>query len=137
MNFFYKETGKKKVHYFQNGKASSFNSFDVSKKFDVQTPTTPSPTRLFRFTVLTTDLLALNIILIILLNFLNVPKYENNQALIINANISWLISSYLTALYFGKERFIARTIQASLLYIALTLLLIFLFKSNFRSLLDL
>lgn len=92
------------------------------------------PHKFFRFSVLISDLVLLNLILIVLLQLLRIGKDFNNQPFLITANFCWILSSYVTALYFSKERFLIRTIQSYLLYTALTLLLIFLFKSNFSRL---
>ncbi|GEM_PF-35480 len=140
MNFFYKETGKKQVHYFRNSKTENTSLFNgqhaaykngsTVKASSSATMLSQSPKKLFRFSILTIDLLCLNLITILLLQVLD-PTNENNQPLLITTNLAWIVSSYITALYFGKERFVVRTIQAYFLYISLTLLLIFLFKSNF------
>ena len=131
MNFFYKESRKKQLHFYKNGRSENTSLFSVAKTVEPDKFVSPLPKKLFRFSVLISDLVALNFVLILLFQILKLTKDPTNQPLFLTTNIAWIFSSYITALYFGKERFLIRTIQAYLLYTALTLLLIFLFKSNF------
>ncbi len=131
MNFFYKEPRKKQLHYYKNGRSINTSLFSVAKTVEPDKFIAPLPKKLFRFSVLISDLVALNFVLILLFQILKLTKDPTNQPLFLTTNIAWIFSSYITALYFGKERFLIRTIQAYLLYTALTLLLIFLFKNNF------
>jgi putative colanic acid biosynthesis UDP-glucose lipid carrier transferase len=129
MNLFYKETREKLQNYSDQREGEKFQLFRFDAKYDE--PISHYPAKIFRFSVLISDLVALNLILIVLLQVLNLVKDNPNGALLITANISWIVSSYTNALYFSNEKFLKRSIQSFLLYFALTLLLIFLFKRDF------
>ncbi len=130
MNFFYEEPRKKQLHYFKNSKKSDIAIFPSQTKNNIEEANSLKPQKLFRFSFLVIDLGFLNVILIVLLNLLNLDK-ATNQSLILTSNFSWISSAYLTALYFGKEKFLLRTIQSYLLYTGLTLFLNFLFKTDY------
>ena len=136
MNFFYEEPGRKQVLYYKQGREESTPIFSpaVSSKENTTGSITSQPDRMFRFSILIFDLAALNIILIALLHILGLNKVDNNQSLLLTANVAWIVSAYLTALYFGKEKLLIRTIQSYLLFTALTLFLIFILKSDFSRL---
>ncbi len=133
MNFFYKETRKKQLHYYRNNKSGKSSSFSIGRNIDFENidVVSPTPIKLFRFSILFIDLLALNVIKIALFHLPYFALDANNQPFFITINLSWIFSSYLTALYFGRERLLLRTIQAYFLFFAFTLLLNFLLKSDF------
>ena len=133
MNFFYEEPGRKQVLYYKKGREEGSPIFSpaVSSKENPSGSMTSRPDRMFRFSILIFDMVALNVILISLLHLLNFEKGDNNQPLLFTANVAWILSAYLTALYFGKEKFLIRTIQSYLLFTALTLFLIFILKMDF------
>lgn len=131
MNFFYKEARKKQMHYYRQGIKQTFPLADISRNTRLEKIITRQPNKMFRFSVLVSDLIALNLIFIVLHHFLIDKKDFTNQPLLIVINVAWIFSSYFNALYFGKERFLLRTIQSYLLFSSLTLLINFLLKSSF------
>lgn len=130
MKFFYEEQQEKELHYYREGKEKSLAYKSDSEKA-MENAISSSPERMFRFSILIIDLFCLNLIFLALLHLLGLNGVESNYSLVFITNGSWVVSAYVTAMYFGKEKFLLRTIQSYLLYTALTLFLIFLFKMDF------
>ena len=99
-------------------------------------------TNLFRFFFVCIDLLALNLVQLMLLgNFRRIPNEAGPKYLLLFmvANMLWLVSAYGTALYIDKgwpgfERFTKRTVRCLVVFFAVMLLFIFFYHYPFSRL---
>src|SRR6516164_9046754 len=92
-------------------------------------------TNLFRFFFVCVDLVALNLVNVVLLvSFSSVPAASEREygLLFLVCNMIWLISAYGTRVYIEDSypvlyRFVRRTMKAFILYVTCVLLFVFLY----------
>jgi len=128
-------TTKKEWNYLSGEKIIEHSSFAKSISDKTNEGVVHPDGLFFRFSFLMSDFIAINFINFVLIQVMGrVTTSSHYLMLFIMSNVTWIISSYITALYFANEGFFKRTFQAFLLYSTLTLLFIFIYKFSYSRL---
>ena len=77
MNFFYKETKKKQLHYFRAGKTGKAPSFSATNNTDFNDVVSSDAKKVFRFSILILDLFILNFLLLL---FLQLDRFFHHRS---------------------------------------------------------
>lgn len=123
---------KKNLKHYHKVRSDFFDS--IFQPVDPKTIVTRKHRKIFRFSFLTIDIAAINIIHFLLIAFSHGNNKMPYMVFLLVTNFFWIISAYSTALYFGNERFFKRTLRSFLVYFALTLFFIFLYKFSYSRL---
>jgi putative colanic acid biosynthesis UDP-glucose lipid carrier transferase len=132
MNLLYSSNTKtESLHETRKDLEKGLSNFSASTFLDHQQLTYENK-KIFRFTCLVIDFLAINTVNCVLGYFMKDPVSSfYNQLFFMLTNIFWIVSSYLNALYFAPGRFHHRSFYSFILYFLLLISFMFLFGNSY------